>query len=92
MRNFGFCDYDEVVLLGTNGKMTEISAAMGLTSLESIEEFIDINYRNYKSYQIALSDISGVRIMTFFEGEKWAKSDGEVCLWAKNGDRGAGLG
>ncbi len=35
MRNFGFAGYDNVIYLGTNGKMTEISAAMGLTGLES---------------------------------------------------------
>ncbi len=33
MRNFGFEGYDRVVYLGTNGKMTEICAAMGITSL-----------------------------------------------------------
>jgi dTDP-4-amino-4,6-dideoxygalactose transaminase len=31
MRNFGFAGYDKVVYVGTNGKMSEISAAMGLT-------------------------------------------------------------
>ena len=36
MRNFGFADYDEVGHVGTNGKMSEIAAAMGLTSLESL--------------------------------------------------------
>jgi len=35
MRNFGFTGYDDVVSVGTNGKMSEISAAMGLTGLES---------------------------------------------------------
>ena len=40
MRNFGFRGYDNVIYIGTNGKMTEVCAAMGLTSLESVEEFI----------------------------------------------------
>ena len=34
MRNFGFAGYDKVSYVGTNGKMTEVAAAMGLTSLE----------------------------------------------------------
>ena len=38
MRNFGFAGYDSVIYLGTNGKMTEICAAMGLTSLEAMDE------------------------------------------------------
>ncbi|MBV9268734.1 MAG: aminotransferase class I/II-fold pyridoxal phosphate-dependent enzyme, partial [Acidobacteriaceae bacterium] len=37
MKNFGFRGYDNVEYIGTNGKMTEISAAMGLTGLESLD-------------------------------------------------------
>jgi dTDP-4-amino-4,6-dideoxygalactose transaminase len=40
MKNFGFSGFDNVIYLGTNGKMPEISAAMGLTSLDSLEEFM----------------------------------------------------
>jgi dTDP-4-amino-4,6-dideoxygalactose transaminase len=36
MKNFGFAGYDKVLDIGTNGKMSEVSAAMGLTSLESL--------------------------------------------------------
>lgn len=60
MINFGFKDYDLVVSAGTNGKMSEISAAMGLISLESMGEFVDINRRNYEAYKAGLSDIPGV--------------------------------
>ena len=38
MKNFGFAGYDNVIYIGTNGKMTEAAAAMGLTSLESLED------------------------------------------------------
>ena len=51
MRNFGFAGYDEVVYLGTNGKMSEMAAAMGLTSLESLDEFVAVNRRNYDHYR-----------------------------------------
>lgn len=47
MRNFGFAGYDHVVYLGVNGKKTEVCAAMGLTSLESIEEILATNRANY---------------------------------------------
>jgi len=43
MKNFGFAGYDNVICLGTNGKMSEISAAMGLTSLESMDQYIIVN-------------------------------------------------
>jgi dTDP-4-amino-4,6-dideoxygalactose transaminase len=70
MRNFGFTGLDKVVDLGTNGKMSEISAAMGLTSLESLEEFIDANYRNYHSYVAGLRDIPGIQMIQYDPQEK----------------------
>ncbi|GLI39679.1 DegT/DnrJ/EryC1/StrS family aminotransferase [Geobacter hydrogenophilus] len=63
MKNFGFAGYDTVVYIGTNGKMSEISAAMGLTSLEHLEEFIAINRRNYAAYASGLADLPGVRLV-----------------------------
>ena len=70
MRNFGFRGYDNVIYIGTNGKMTEVSAAMGLTSLESIEEFVSTNRRNYMTYRRELDGIPGVSVMTYNEGER----------------------
>ena len=69
MRNFGFTGYDKVSYLGTNGKMNEISAAMGLTSLESLDEFIAVNRRNYLRYREELRDIAGARVLTYDETE-----------------------
>lgn len=65
MRNFGFVDYDKVIYLGVNGKMSEISAAMGLTSLESLEEFIAVNRQNYLTYQEQLSSINGLKLIQY---------------------------
>jgi dTDP-4-amino-4,6-dideoxygalactose transaminase len=45
MTNFGFTGYDRVEYLGINGKMNEISAAMGLTNLEAMEEIIKTQKR-----------------------------------------------
>jgi dTDP-4-amino-4,6-dideoxygalactose transaminase len=70
MKNFGFAGLDNVIYIGTNGKMNEVSAAMGLTSLESLDEFIAVNYRNYKQYQHELAGIPGVRLVTYNEAEK----------------------
>jgi dTDP-4-amino-4,6-dideoxygalactose transaminase len=70
MRNFGFAGYDNVVSIGTNAKMSEASAAMGLTSLESMEEFIDVNYRNYKRYRDRLAGLSGVFMVQYDESEE----------------------
>ena len=36
LRNFGYAGYDSGVDFGTNAKMTELSAAMGLVALEGL--------------------------------------------------------
>lgn len=65
MRNFGFRGNDNVIYIGTNGKMTEVCAAMGLTSLESVEEFAEINRCNYLAYRRELNSIPGVSQMAY---------------------------
>jgi len=70
MKNFGFTGYDRAEYIGINGKMNEISAAMGLTNLESMQEFISVNYRNYKLYREKLANINGISVVSYDEGEK----------------------
>ena len=70
MRNFGFRGNDNVIYIGTNGKMTEVCAAMGLTSLESVDEFVDINRRNYHAYRRGLDGIQGLTVMAYDESER----------------------
>ncbi len=65
MRNFGFAGYDNVIYPGTNGKLTEIAAAMGLANLVNLEEFITINRRNYHAYQLGLEGITGLQLLPF---------------------------
>ena len=65
MRNFGFAGYDSVVYLGTNGKMTEIAAAMGLTSLESMADVIGVNRANYEQYRKKLTAIPGIQVLDY---------------------------
>jgi dTDP-4-amino-4,6-dideoxygalactose transaminase len=65
MANFGFAGYDNVTELGTNGKMNEICAAMGLTGLASLDALIAQNRRNHAGYVEALADVPGVRVMAF---------------------------
>lgn len=70
MRNFGFTDVDQVEYIGINGKMNELSAAMGVTSLESMDSFIELNYRNYRQYQEELQDVPGVSLILYDEAER----------------------
>ncbi len=70
MKNFGFAGYDNVTYIGTNGKMSELSAAMGLTSLESLDQFVAINRRNYQHYRRLLDRLPGVKAVEYDEGER----------------------
>jgi dTDP-4-amino-4,6-dideoxygalactose transaminase len=70
MRNFGFSGYDNVIHPGTNGKMIEICAAMGLTNLSNISNVIEANRDNYHAYRDALTQIRGVTLLSYDEAEK----------------------
>ena len=70
LRNFGFVWYDEVDAVGTNAKLNEVSAAMGLTSLESFDDFVRINRENLDVYRRALAGIPGVALVGLDAGER----------------------
>ena len=70
MRNFGFEGEDNVSYIGTNGKMSEICAAMGLTNLESLDGFIAINKENYCRYRDELCGIEGISLEPYNADEE----------------------
>jgi dTDP-4-amino-4,6-dideoxygalactose transaminase len=70
MRNFGFAAEDKVIYLGTNAKMSEISAAMGLTNLEAVSEFVEVNRRNHTHLCQALEGCGGLRVVQFNPEER----------------------
>ncbi len=70
MRNFGFAGFDNVVHPGTNGKMIEASAAMGLTNLESLDEFIAANERCYQHYASRFDGIPGLDLVLYDPAEE----------------------
>ena len=70
MRNFGFSGYDNVIHPGTNGKMFEVAAAMGLVNLDSIDDVIAANRRNYEAYRQGLEGVPGISLLPFDEAEK----------------------
>lgn len=63
MQNFGFLGLDDVGHIGTNGKMTEVCAAMGLVNLRSIDRFLEVNKVNYNTYAREISTIPGLRML-----------------------------
>ena len=60
MRNFGFKGRDRVAMLGTNAKMHEASAAMGLTSLDAAGETMETNRANAAAYGEFLDGLDGL--------------------------------
>lgn len=63
MVNFGFAGEDLVTHLGTNGKMNEASAAMGLTSVEAMDRFFAHNQENYAAFTEGLAGVPGLTLM-----------------------------
>lgn len=62
LRSFGIDHRGEAQWIGINGKMSEFSAALGLTNLELLSSLVARNRLNYENYRIAFADIPGVRI------------------------------
>jgi dTDP-4-amino-4,6-dideoxygalactose transaminase len=65
IRNFGFQGYDNVIHPGTNGKMTEVCAAMGLTNLNAFDDIVAVNRRNHAAYKQAITDIPGISLLDY---------------------------
>jgi dTDP-4-amino-4,6-dideoxygalactose transaminase len=65
LRNFGFAGYDNVTALGTNAKLNEISAAMGLTMLEGFDGIVAHNRANYERYRAGLAGLPGIRPVSY---------------------------
>jgi dTDP-4-amino-4,6-dideoxygalactose transaminase len=70
MRNFGFKGYDNVIHPGTNGKMIEVCAAMGLANLDGFDGLVEANRRNHAAYKQALADIPGISVLDYVSAER----------------------
>jgi len=63
MKNFGF--KENVITLGTNGKMSEMCAAMGIVGLSKIDNMIEKNRHVYELYKKCLNDLPPVRLIEY---------------------------
>lgn len=70
MRSLGLSADRSAVSIGINAKMNEISAAMGLTLLEDIDELYELNYENYRLYREQLEDVPGVYVVPYDESKR----------------------
>jgi len=70
MRNFGFKGYDNVVHPGTNGKMIEVCAAMGLANLDDFDRIVETSQCNHFEYKQALAGIPGITVLDYNPAER----------------------
>ncbi len=59
--------HDEI---GYNYRMLNINAALGVSQLEKLEEFIETKKQNYQKYQKYLNHIKGLRLLPFNENTR----------------------
>jgi dTDP-4-amino-4,6-dideoxygalactose transaminase len=73
MADFGFGDGDTPESIGTNGKLSEVHAAMGLTGLEAVDHVVAVNRRNHARYVEQLEDVEGLLAHRFdpLERHNW---------------------
>jgi dTDP-4-amino-4,6-dideoxygalactose transaminase len=63
LRNFGFAGYDDVVGLGTNAKLSEAHAAMGLSLIERLDNLMDRNAATWAHYSEGLRGNAALRLL-----------------------------
>lgn len=70
LKNFGITSPESIEEIGTNAKMNEFSAAMGLCNLRHIEEEILKRKKVFERYVLNLKDISGIKLISFKDNIK----------------------
>jgi dTDP-4-amino-4,6-dideoxygalactose transaminase len=63
LRNFGFAGEDLVVSLGTNAKMSEVHAAVGVVNLDHIEKTLAACKESFFVYAENLKNIPGLKML-----------------------------
>lgn len=63
LKNFGFENETEVVLPGTNAKMNEFQALMGICTLRYFDKIVDSRRELVDVYRKLLSTISGIKLV-----------------------------
>lgn len=73
IRFFGFENHADIVEDGTNGKMTEVHAAVGLANLNYLDAAVEDRYNKYMYYKENLSFVPGV---------SFQKINGDACNYS----------
>ena len=68
LRNFGITSPESVDMIGTNAKMNEFQAAMGLCNLKYIDENIAERKLAEETYRARLENVDGIKLSPVQEG------------------------
>jgi dTDP-4-amino-4,6-dideoxygalactose transaminase len=71
LKNFGFADEVTVVAPGINGKMCEVSAALGLLQLRHVDQSIAARREIYLGYRERLTGLQGLQLV----GDEWLEGN-----------------
>lgn len=71
LKNFGINGPEKVEIIGTNAKMNEFQAAMGICNLRHIDQEIEKRKKVYNRYIERLSNIDGVKLPVQSENVKF---------------------
>jgi dTDP-4-amino-4,6-dideoxyglucose len=69
-RNFGFAEPLDSVMVGGNAKLNEVSAAIGLSQLDGLDELATVNRSRYELYRRELRGVQGVQVVEYPELER----------------------
>lgn len=62
LRQFGMYGKEDAEMVGTNAKMTEFQAAMGICNLRHVDEYISARKACTERYRKRLSDVEGIKL------------------------------
>ncbi len=71
LKNFGFANEVTVVAPGINGKMNEVSAAMGLLQLKHVDQALDDRATIHRRYVQAFQDVPTLHVQQAPAGLVW---------------------
>ncbi len=71
LKNFGIKSAEQVEDIGTNAKMNEFSAIMGLCNLKQVDDAINERKRVFERYIENLKDVSGIKFCNINKDQTW---------------------
>lgn len=64
-RNFGFAESLNSVMVGGNAKLNEISAAVGLSQLDGLDELAAVNRSRYELFRSEMHGVRGIHVVEY---------------------------